>query len=503
MKLNAQAAMWVLALAVQSCATVHRATPPSIVTTPLQPPPAPSQITIPLKLHDLDLRRVDETIPSVYGKTQVEAIPYWGTDQINFLIWREPIVPNLSGAHLSMTVHPYFFLSVGDAYDPEVQCGYRHERAQERLIGIDSTFDWSDTWSLKSQTTWQFLAINPPPDEPWVNADCRLGIIHYNATGKINTLIGKQLDRAAALIDQKVRTKTDVRLKADDLWHKVELTREITAAHLYVQLRPQSVYAGGIETTPTAVPLVSTVSSLVQLNLNPSITLTPPAPDNTPLPSLIGTTAGSPGFDLNLDVNVSFYQATAMIQTQFPLTVSYKEHSLIASDPVLTSHGSQVLLAIDVTSKVSRITEPVTNIWSALKFPFTTVYDAINDLLWTDVSQIYLVGTPKFDSSTRDIWFPDLEFNLESGNPLITSMDAVFHALAVRELRSATRMNFGTEIDQFYPALNAQFNQTVGNGQLSGFTNSVKPVEQVYVSSGQMLFRVKASGGINALDWNL
>ena len=80
-----------------------------------------------------------------------------------------------------MVVPFYYYQSVGDAYDPLVQCGYRHVPAQERTFRIKTTLDWDRIWSLKGTTTWML-------DPPAVRC-VLLWPRKYDATNRIDTCV--------------------------------------------------------------------------------------------------------------------------------------------------------------------------------------------------------------------------------------------------------------------------------------------------------------------------
>lgn len=249
-----------------------------------------------------------------------------------------------------------------------------------------------------------------------------------------------------------------------------------------------------IESQSTSTPLVYTASSAIQLLMRPELFIgTKSGGDQSSLSGFNEGLTGKNGFELNIDSTISFNQANDMVRSRFPVVFKYHEHQLTLYNPVLRQYGRQVLLELDLYSGVTDTVQPVTDLWSALRFFFGSIYNAINGRLWTGRAKAYLSGTPTFDASRRDVLSPDLDYIVETRDFLFSSLDWLAHAPLIEYLRVKTQLEFGNELDNLYPAINGAINRPSGDVLLSGYTNNVRP-EVVYATDAGITIRIRAIG---------
>ena len=433
-------------------------------------------------------------MPEIYGDSEFQNIPFVGDNQqVNYMIWRDPISPSLSGSTVSLQLHPYFYLSIGDAYDPFAQCGFRHETAQERLIGVTSTLSWSPQWAVNAATMWSFLTVTPTPQPPMI--DCKLSVAQYDATGKINSFLTDQLNKLRDRLDQDIADETNIHSEATALWSMLAATTDV-GSDTYLQIHPYAANVGPIGSSATAMPEIFKVTSTVELLGSPQLYYgSAPMPDVTPLPPLGTSPTAQDGFELNVDLNYPIADAVTVIAAKFPYVLNYGKHQLVLCNPVLIPDGSRLALQVDFFSQVNIDTTPPKGLWGHIKSFLASIPEAIDDYLWSSTAKIYLEGTPAFDVPRRDVWVPDLDFTVESKSILIKALDFVFHTLLIPDVRELTRYNLGDRVDAVYPQLNAALNRTMGKGELTGYTNLVAP-DQVFLTPDAIIARFRASGSL-------
>ena len=461
---------------------------PAPPTPPAPPIPAGiSHVDVPLTISNVDLSVINQDVPGIFGQSQRGLIPGDDSDQVNYLFWRDPLSPSLSGATLQATVHPYFYLSIGDAYDPDVQCGYRHEPAQERLLQLTSQFSWASDWYVQSKTSWQFLAMNPPPP------DCKLGVFNINATGLVNNVLTNFLNSNLPKFDESVRLKTDVKPKAEALWSLMRQTTSLGSG-IWLQIRPNSASAAPLTSAGPGPPGVYTLLSVAEITGQPQLFFgAEPPPDSTPLPPLGATITGNNGFDLHADLTVSIEAAQSAIQRYFPVTLTFGRHQIVLCKPKLTAFGTKVLLEVELLSRLDKREVKVDDVATAVEWGVDGTLNSIDGFLWSSKGNAYFLATPSIDSDRRDVYFPDLDFSEDSRSLLIKTADWVLHTLVVESLRSSLRLNMGTQIDALYAKINAGINRQLGNLSLNGYTDLVRP-DSAFVTQDGIVMRFESNG---------
>ena len=294
-------------------------------------------------------------------------------------------------------------------------------------------------------------------------------------------------------VDALIKPRANLRPAAEQIWTNLNATTPLQSDS-FLQLHAYSVSVKAIESQSTSKPLVYTASSAIQLLMRPELFIgTKSGGDQSSLSGFNEGLTGKNGFELNIDSTISFNQANDMVRSRFPVVFKYHEHQLTLYNPVLRQYGRQVLSELDLYSGVTDTVQPVTDLWSALRFFFGSIYNAINGRLWTGRAKAYLSGTPTFDASRRDVLSPDLDYIVETRDFLFSSLDWLAHAPLIEYLRVKTQLDFGNELDNLYPAINGAINRPSGDVLLSGYTNNVRP-EVVYATDAGITIRIRAIG---------
>lgn len=336
----------------------------------------------------------------------------------------------------------------------------------------------------------------PVPKPPPIPCKLGTGPWEYDASGKIDDVVNGALNGFTAKFDEKIKKVSDIRDAATRLWDGLKATAT-PESMIHVQLRPQAVNAGPIDSSPTSTPGMYTITSAVEIVGRPRLVFgPPPEPDTTPLPDLGTSVSGKKGFDLGVDLEMPFDQATRLIAAKFPYTFRFGNHELVLCNPVRRPSGTKVSLEVEFYSQVNETHPPENGLGGKIKSFFRAIRVAIEDELWTSYAKVYLTGTPQFDVLRRDLYFPDLDFTVESKSVLIKGLDWIFHTVLVDDLRALSRLNFGERIDQVYPVLNAAMNRSLGPAELTGYTDLVRP-DSIWVSEKATVARMRAMGSLS------
>lgn len=443
---------------------------PTFEPTLAPPPASESRVTLPIEIEGVDLSVLDKAVKPVFGGSQYEGIPVWGGAQVNYMVWRDPIMPSLTDATVSMQVHPYFFLSIGDAYDPDFQCGFRHETAQERLIGMTSRVTWHPQWALQAAaTSWTFLPVTPPPQPPMLRCTLGTGPWEYDAEWMIDGILTDRINELTSELNKRIKDKTNIRQSAVEFWNALRATIDVPP-DLHVQLRPGSVAAGPITSTATGAPGVYNVRATVEIKGRPRLVVgSPPEADTTPLPDVTGEVSGEQGFVLNFEAEYPFAEANRTIGASFPIVRRRGKYEVVLRNPVLRPSGERVILELELLSR---------------------------GVLWRNSAKIYLIGKPEFDCSRRCVAFPDLDYTLETRSVLAKSLEWLLHDRVIDEIKPLARLDFGKHLDRVAPALNRAMNRQLGDARLSGHTDEVRP-DELYVTDRTILARTRATGELS------
>jgi hypothetical protein len=415
-----------------------------------------------------NLSIAESAIPILFeGALLEQEVPHWGPEDFYFKVWRPPLENvALKNDTLSLGLQSYFYLAVGDPYDPFIQCGFRHERALHRSIAMESKLGWGKNWQVQTTTT----ATLGDPD-----TKCVLSFIHYDATHLLDDNLGKALQAGAKGLDEAIGKQTNQLSNARLFWDNTKATRQLSPG-VWLQLRPKNVNAGSVHSVPTTDANIYRLSSDFALTAEPQLTYGErPKDDTTALPDLSVFTPTSQNIDLYPELRLSTTNATKLLASKFPITINYGRHQLELTDPIVQISGGKLVVTLQIRSGVNRLKGRNKPIISPIRNVYMKMVYAILERKWDDEGQIAPVGTPSFDDGTRDIYSSDLDFDLQTRNALLKAVEWIFHTPAVAILRTEARWNFGTDADLLRKALDTQLNKTLTESvSMNGYVEDLK-----------------------------
>jgi hypothetical protein len=482
-------------LFVLVCMVLFTAACPKIDTVKPNRPPSPpippkpvqiSRMKLPVLIEPIDISKVETLTPKTFGGA--EELQWPDNTQLRYFVWRKPLETSLVDNTIRNHLQTYFY---GVIEDKETggrvaQCGYFNEPAQERSFNSTLTLEWAPEWHVKSTTNIQ---MDPAP------FPCLLTIFNINVTRLIDSKLQDLTNKAGQDVDSYIANSTNVLPQATEVWTGLRQTNEISP-RIWFQLHPKAALLEPITAIPTNLPSVYRLKTAVEFRAQPEIVIgNEPPEDTTPLPPLETGSPGEPGFDLNVDLDLEFCEANERLAREFPITINYGRHRVVLSEPKLEPFGSQVLLRLTIDNGVNKIKRPPPDdVWSGIKTGTAWLTDKVAEKLWKAHGVVFLTGTPTFDSKTRDLFFPDLDFEIHTKNVLLKAIGWVFHSPLQEQLKYKSRLNVGEQLDNLRMGMNKGLNRDLGGkGELTGYTDTVDG-ESVYVTDIAIKARFKASG---------
>jgi hypothetical protein len=315
-----------------------------------------------------NLSIAESAIPILFeGALLDQEVPHWGPEDFYFKVWRPPLENvALKNDTLSLGLQSYFYLAVGDPYDPFIQCGFRHERALHRSIAMESKLGWGKNWQVQTTTT----ATLGDPD-----TKCVLSFIHYDATHLLDDNLGKALQAGAKGLDEAIGKQTNQLSNARLFWDNTKATRQLSPG-VWLQLRPKNVNAGSVHSVPTTDANIYRLSSDFALTAEPQLTYGErPKDDTTALPDLSVFTPTSQNIDLYPELRLSTTNATKLLASKFPITINYGRHQLELTDPIVQISGGKLVVRLQIRSGVNRlkgrnkpIISPIRNVYMKMVY---------------------------------------------------------------------------------------------------------------------------------------
>lgn len=445
-----------------------------------------SHMKLPVVIEPIDISQVERETPKTFGGHEDLNFPF--ESQLRYLFWREALKPSIDHNTINASLHSYFYLVIEERNSGAriAQCGYFNEPAQERVLNSALKLSWAPEWHVKSTLEIQ---TDPAP------SPCKLTIFNRDVTGLIDSKLTDLTTKASQQVDNHIARITDFKPLATELWKKLRETRELSTG-IWFQMHPVSAAFAPIDSVATDLASIYKLKTAIEIKAQPEITIgKEPTPDTRDLPPLGDSLTGENGFDLHVDIDLAFREANQRLAKEFPITINYGKHRVILSEPTIEPYGGQILLRLTLDNGVNKIKRPAADdVWSAIKNSTIWLTDKIAEKLWKAHGVVFLTGTPTFDSKTRDLSFPDLDFEVHTKSVLLKAIEWIFHSPLQEQLRYKARLNIGEQLDGLRKEMNKNLNRELGSkAELNGYADSVDG-ETIYVTDTSIKARLKATG---------
>ena len=338
---------------------------------------------------------------------------------------------------------------------PEISssCGITDERPRARIV-LTSDLRITPEWNLRGKT-------NVAKVEPFSTDrrdQCRVTAFKIDVTDKVINATREQLDKQEANIDRRIAS-INIRPKFENWWRLLQQPIPLTDS-VWLLINPSAVRMGqtvGVKRT-LVTALGFSASPRVVTGVKPTVT-------TTPLPQLNPAAVGN-GLHVMMEGVIDYDLASDLIRKQIKgKTIERAGQVLIIDDVRLFGIGGGKL---------------------ALELRFRG----------TSKGHIYFVGTPRYDVATNELYVPDFDYDVGSGNLLVRSLEWVKHDDVRQFFRKQGRWPIGNVMQTGKTQLLKGLNRDLAPGvRLSA---EVSQVQGLSVHASRTAIRLRAQADANA-----
>jgi hypothetical protein len=332
-------------------------------------------------------------------------------------------------------------------------CGMRAPRPRV-VVELATTLRITQDWRLRGKS--ELTRVAPFSSER--RDQCKVTIFKVDVTDRVVNSARSELEKRLALLDEKIAT-VDVRSHFDKWWRLLQRPIRLSDS-VWLLLQPRRVHLGPI------VGSARTVSLDVGLVGEPRVVTGPRPPDGTDLlPRLRRETAKhEQTLHVLLEGELSYDLANAILtKNVVGKRVRHGARWITIRDARLSGiGGGRVALALRFDGAASGI--------------------------------VYLVGTPRFDSETRQLYVPDLAYDVSSADLLVRGLEWMRRGDVQNLLRTRARFPVADLVEQARQRLERGMNRSLGKNARLVAQIATGDVLAVRATSGGILVRASANG---------
>ena len=328
---------------------------------------------------------------------------------VAFEATRDPFSVSLNGqtAYISAVVH---YEGQGWYKPPVVRevsgsCGIDGVKPRARIT-IASDLRISQDWRLRGKT--RVARVEPYSTE--TRDQCRVTVFNINVTDRVIDATKSALEAKRSMIDQRIAS-LDIRSRFEGWWHLLEQPIPL-ADSVWLTINPSAVRMG------QNVGVKKTLVTALGFSASPRV-LTGPKPtvQETPLPPLYPAAVGN-GLHILLEGVIGYDVASELLKKHLVgKRFQQAGRTFEVKDARLFGIGGGKL---------------------ALELRFAGGANG----------RVYLVGTPRYDPSTNELYVPDLDYDVGSASLLVKGVEWVKHDDVRDFIRNQARWSIGDVMSQ-------------------------------------------------------
>ncbi len=450
--------------ALASCTRSISVPAPGAAPAPPLPVAEPSTISIPVRV-DLTpmFAQAEQTVPkrfdAVESWTKIAEDPV-GDVGAKYHIWRSPLRLSVDANRLAIQgdINYRFLIAhkvplVG--WKSIASCGWS-EAARVASLRMETTVDWTKDWRLRSSTVVRPITF--------VNR-CRITFLNIDITDYVREAFRERLDQASKEIDRQLAEQSDMQPYARRIWTQLQVPTDLGDG-MWLLMAPQ---------TATMSPpdgAGSSVTATVSITAQPQVVIGPrPDVRLQPLPALRSAAAGD-GFHVTVDSRISFDEANRRLEQQLVGTRHVVVgHRVVIRGAHVYGSGSRAVLALEIDGDVK--------------------------------GRIYLIGTPAYDATRREVYIRGLDYSLETAHAIAGAADWLGHESFRGMIGDLARFPLDTMIATVGARIDSALNRPLADGVLSrGSISSIQPAG-VYVTDDGFVARATIDGRMQVdIDMN-
>jgi Domain of unknown function (DUF4403) len=432
----------IVILALVSCTAV---TPSNPTQPAVAPPPAEmSSIVVPIhaSLAPL-LPLIEAQVPKNMAKLDAYELDPSQRFGLRYSVYRDPIVLNMQNAGLHTSAHVHYALEgcvkSGARMWPCLSCGFG-EPMRDVTIELQTRFDWSEGWALRSTTT-------PRPVE--FGSPCEVTRLGIDITEwKLRPLVDEQLRDAAKTIDHNTPKLASIRPYAQQVWSSL-LTPYSIAPKTWLVIEPADVALAPIRGSGLNVTSALVLHARTRVVIGDK-----PAVAAKPLPALRTASSADTGIRVPFDLEIPYTEISRVLTDQFGKKTYSIEGGTLAVDTIRLSAGTNGRM----------------NIEAAIDYRGRGIkkYRGF----------VYLDGLAKFDPSTSRVMIDDLEYSIDpKRRGIVRALDHVAHEAIRSRLRDSARWPVAGDIASLKTDIEHGVTRPLATGvSLRGKVDSIEPI---------------------------
>ena len=422
--------------------------PPSLVDAPitydLSPALATLEASVPRKFGDINARKRSATNRRVNTAFAAERAPF--QVRLEGTTIRVGTVLEYQGKGW------YNAPLSGDLFG---SCGMGETRPRA-VVEIATTFRLTPDWRLRGKSS----VTRVEPFSADRRDQCKVTVFKIDVTDRVVTAAKSELDKRLVALDQKIATM-DVRTPLERWW--LALQRPIRLSDsVWLLLQPKGVHVGPITGSGRVVSLD------VGLAGEPRVVTGPRPPDGTaPLPSLQREKEKhEQALHVLLEGELSYDIANAILRKNvIGKRIRRGARWITIRDARLSGiGGGRVALAVRFDGAAT--------------------------------GTVYLVGTPGFDPETRQLFVPDLAYDVSSADLLVRGLEWMRRGDVQNLLRTRARFPVADLVEQARQRLERGMNRPLGRDANATLVAQVATgdVLAVRATTQGILVRASANG---------
>jgi hypothetical protein len=338
---------------------------------------------------------------------------------------------------------------------PEISssCGINDQMPRAR-ISLASDLTITSGWNLRGRS--KPARVTPFTTER--RDQCRVTAFKIDVTDKVISATQSAIEKQRPMIDKKV-SAINIRPRFESWWHLLEQPIRLTDS-VWLLIKPSAVRMGetvGVKRT-LVTALGFSASPVVVTGPKPVVTVTPLPPLN---PAAVGN-----GLHILLEGVIGYDLATDLLRKSIVgKKFTRAGQTLEVRDARLFGIGGGKL---------------------ALELRFKGAANG----------HVYLVGTPRYDASTNELYVPDLDYDVGSTALLVKGLEWVKHDDVRKFITTKARWEIGDVMRTGKEQLTKGLNRDLAPGV--HLTADVKQVEGLSVHARRTAIRLRAQADANA-----
>lgn len=338
---------------------------------------------------------------------------------------------------------------------PEISssCGISDQMPRARII-LASDLSITPQWNLRGKS--EPVRVTPFTTER--RDQCRVTFLKIDVTDKVISATRDAIEKQRPMIDRKV-SAINIRPKFENWWHLLEQPIRLTDS-VWLLIRPSAVRMGqtvGVKKT-LVTALGFSASPIVMTGNRPTVSL-------TALPPLYPTAVGN-GLHILLEGVIGYDLATDLLRkhivgqkfTRAGQTLEIRDARLFGIG------GGKVALELRFKGAAN--------------------------------GHVYLVGTPRYDVASNELYVPDLDYDIGSTALLVQGLEWVKHGDVRDFITKNARWPVGSVIQTGKEQLEKGLNRDLATGV--HLTADVTKVEGISVRAMRTAIRLRAQADANA-----